>query len=63
VLNKSIVLYFYVRVWALDLFAHGLWNAVHPSRADEMQLLDVFSIYKSNNEFDEWLIILFLFAV
>ena len=25
-LNKSIALYFYVRVWALVLFAQGLWN-------------------------------------
>ena len=30
--------------------------------SDKMQLLDVFSIYKSNHEFHEWLIILFLFA-
>jgi hypothetical protein len=31
--------------------------------SDKMQLLDVFSIYKSNNEFYEWLIILFHIAV
>ena len=31
--------------------------------SDKMQLLDVCSIYKSNNEFYEWLIILFHIAV
>ena len=31
--------------------------------SDKMQLLDVFSIYKSNNDFYEWLIILFHIAV